>query len=180
MALAAWQSYSFWTWTEADLLYGETLKKYGNFFYATHEAHLTMVVISLDCMFNCGKNRQDFRELVRLMREAGIAGEPCDALIRRLDELETSHIKPIRIIRNHSFGHVLKYDQRVAMEQKHSPTQEEWMTLCHQSMVLVGKAGELLGMPVFDPGEMLGACRAEFQQIISKISDGEADQFLTS
>jgi len=178
MALGAWQSHSFWVWTNPDLLYSETLQRYGNFFYATHEAHFTMLVISLDCILNCGKGRQDFRELVRLMRENGVPDAECDALINGLDRLEAKHIRPIKIIRNHSVGHVLKYEKRLAMEQEHSPTNEEWMTLCHQSMILIRKAGDLLGMEVFDPAEILDGCKTDFHKIMSKISDGEADQFL--
>jgi len=144
MALAAWQSHTFWLYTRHDEPLNEDVQKeYWNFFYATHEAHLTMMIISLDCLYEKKKPKlYNFETLLELLCEQ-IDPETYAGLKLRLKKLQTK-AKGIQIIRNNSFGHITGWDMRVPAGEKHGPTRLDLLTLCCNAIRLARDVGVIL------------------------------------
>jgi hypothetical protein len=127
MALAAMQSYTSWRYTFPDESpYEATLKKFGHFFYATNEAHLTMMFISLDCLCDDNTKRINFQKLLALIKPklATADYEPLQKRIEKLHKLA----KGIGIIRNNSIAYIAERQTRVKLGNKYALKQAalEW------------------------------------------------------
>src|ERR1035438_4571699 len=119
MALGAMQSYTFWRYTFPDESpYEATLKKFGHFFYATNEAHLTMMFVSLDCLCDDNPKRINFQKLLALIKPklATADYEPLKKRVERLQKLA----KGIGIIRNNSIAHIAEWQTRVKLCEKYA------------------------------------------------------------
>lgn len=169
MALAAWQSHTYWLYTRIDdTPYEDVLKAYGHFFYATHEAHLTMMIISLDCLFDRRKPKlQNFESLVGLL-QANFPSTDFTQISRRVSELQAM-VSGIGIIRNNSFAHIAKRDKRIAAGEKHEPNREKIMTLCYESIKLASKIGEFMGNTLKPVEEIMEADLATIQRIYAQL-----------
>ena len=87
MALASMQSFTFWTHTDPDkTMHEDVLKEFGHFFYATHEAHVTMMVISLDCLYDEKKSLLNFTKLIAMLPST-ITAKQRDQITKDFDTL---------------------------------------------------------------------------------------------
>jgi hypothetical protein len=148
MALAGWQSHTFWVHTRHDEpLHEDVFKEYWNFFYATHEAHLTMMIVSLDCLCNTKKpNFHNFETLLSLI-EANVDPEVFVAYRGRLKKLQELG-KGIQVIRNNSFAHITDKDVRKDAGEKYELDREDYLKLSYNAMKLATEIGLLLGEDV--------------------------------
>ena len=157
MALAAWQSHTFWLHTRYDKpLHEDIIRSCWHFFYATHESHLTMMVVSLDCLYDTNKPKfHNFETLLALV--AGhIDSQTHKAMGRRLKKLQKL-AKGIQVVRNNSFGHITDKDVREKAGEKYPLTNEMLMQLSFNAIRLATEIGVLLGEKVMtdDPGKIL-------------------------
>ncbi len=171
MALAAWQSHTFWLYTRYnEPLHEMVIKSYWNFFYATHEAHLTMMVISLDCLYDTKKPKfHNFETLLGLIA-GDIDSETHEAMIRRLKKLQVI-AKGIQVVRNNSFGHITDKSFREKAGEKYPITIENLMQLSFNAIRLATEIGVLLGEDVMrdDPGEILNRDLKDIEAIYSAL-----------
>ena len=153
MALAAMQSYTFWLHTTPEnSMHEETIKKFGHFFYATNEAHLTMMFISLDALYDEKERLINFQKLLTLAK-ALIPAEHFDPLERKIEKLRKL-AKGIGIIRNNSFAHITDHATRNTQGEKWALSHGEYLTLCYNSLDVVTQIGRLLGAEMPDATEV--------------------------
>lgn len=157
MALGAWQSHTFWQHTRYDdPIEEEAIRAYWHFFYATHEAHLTMMVVSLDCLYDKNKPKfHNFETLLTLI-DGHIDSGTHEAFTRRLHKLQKI-AQGIQVLRNNSFGHITDKDVRDKAGEKYPITNEVLMQLSFNAIRLATEIGVLLGEHVMtnDPGKIL-------------------------
>ena len=157
MALAAWQSHTFWLHTRHDEpLHEDVLKAYWHFFYATHEAHLTMMIVSLDCLYDDKKPKFHNFETLLAQIESNIEAETFAAFNRKLKKLQKI-AKAIQVLRSNSFAHITDKDVRENAGEKYPITQEILMQLSFNAIRLATEIGVLLGESVMaeDPKHIL-------------------------
>lgn len=180
MALAAWQSHTFWLHTRYDEpLHKDVLQSYWHFFYATHESHLTMMVVSLDCLYDTKKPKfHNFETLLKLV--AGhIDSETHEAMGRRLKKLQKI-AKGIQVLRNNSFGHITDKDVREKAGEKYPLTNETLLQLSFNAVRLATEIGIYLGEKVMadDPGKILDRDLKEVEAIYGALqpkTNGQQD-----
>ncbi len=144
MALAAAQSYVFWRYTCPDENPHEaTLKKFGHFFYATNEAHLTMMIVSLDCLYDEKPKLINFSKLLVLIKPM-LAPDVCEFLEKRIEKLHKS-AKGLGIIRNNSFAHLAERQTRTKIGEKYALNHAQYLTLCYESLDVVTTISNQLG-----------------------------------
>ena len=149
MALAAMQSHTFWLHTRPDdSPYEPILKRFGHFFYATNEAHLTMMIVSLDCLYDDKPNCLNFQTLLKLVASR-LSQADLERISRRVNDLRRK-AKGVRIIRNNSFAHVATSATRDKLGEKHAMSHEGYSGLCYDSLEVAVELVRLVGSPMED------------------------------
>jgi hypothetical protein len=173
MALAAMQSYAFWLYTRPDdSPYEEALKKYGHFFYATHEAHFTTVFISLDCVYDDKPKLLNFTKLLNLLPSKLSAAE-CESFRKEVAIL-AKKAEGIGIIRNNSFAHLSSHEIRQKIAEKYGLNNGDLMTLCYQTLKLATKISKALGIEVSSVDEIAQKDIETVQFLFDKLQSGNA------
>ena len=171
MALASMQSYTFWFYAQPeDSPYDAAIQTYGHFFYATHEAHLTMMFISLDCLYDDKPKLINFTKLLTLLPPK-LTTADCDAIGTRVSALQRK-AEGIGIIRNNSFAHLSEHGKREAIGQKHGMTNGELMGLCYNTLDVATQIARLLGRDVPSAQEMSVKDIETIQAMFAKLQDG--------
>lgn len=168
MALASMQSFTFWMQTDPDkTIHEAVLKEFGHFFYATHEAHLTMMVISLDCLYDEKKNLLNFTKLIAMLPST-INAEQRAKITKDFDTL-LKKFKGVKLIRNNSFGHVANYQTRMKIGEKWEPNMGEFMELCYGTLVLATNIARLLGRDLPSAEEVNALDLEAFEAMIARL-----------
>jgi hypothetical protein len=168
MALAAMQSHTFWLHTSPDNNpHEETFKKFGHFFYATNEAHLTMMFISLDALYDEKERLLNFRRLLTLAKPK-LTPEQYEPLERKLDKLRTL-AKGIGIIRNNSFAHIADHATRMKQGERYALNRGDYLRLCYHSLEVATQIGRLLGATLTDVTAMTDKDLEHIQALYSEL-----------
>lgn len=168
MALASMQSFTFWLHTDPDkTIHEDVLKEFGHFFYATHEAHVTMMVISLDCLYDEKKSLLNFTKLIGMLPST-IEAAKLDRIKKDFDAL-LKNFKGVKLIRNHSFGHVANYQTRMKIGEKWEPNIGELMELCYGTLVLATNIGRMLGRDLFSAEEVSALDLETFEKMMARL-----------
>jgi hypothetical protein len=171
MALASWQSYTLWFQTRHDKpLHESILRSYWNFFYATNEAHLTMMIVSLDCLYDKNKPKlQNFETLLSLI-EDHVEAVLFAAFKKRFKEMQKLG-KGIQIIRNHGFGHVTDKNTRESIGEKYALSEGDYLKLSYNTIKLATEIGLLLGEDVManSPEEIADKDLLDMRRIYSAL-----------
>lgn len=149
MALASWQSHTFWIQTDCSDPISDEVQNYWNFFYATNEAHLTNMIISLDCLYESKKPKlNNFETLFSLIKD-NIDPKLLNQFNERLTKLQKLS-KSIKVIRNNSFAHVAHAEVRNSIGDKYSLPREDYLRLSYHAIKLATEIGLLLGEEVME------------------------------
>lgn len=168
MALASMQSYTFWLYTHPDESpYDTAIQTYGHFFYATHEAHLTMMFISLDCLYDDMPKLINFNKLLTLI-PSKISAPDCEAIKQRVTALK-KQAKGIGIIRNNSFAHLTKLEVREAVGKKFGTNNVELMALCCDTLDVATQIAHLCGRDVPSAEDMCAKDVETIQNMFAKL-----------
>lgn len=171
MALAAMQSHTFWLYTRPDdSPYEAQLKRFGHFFYATHEAHLTMMFISLDCLYDDNPKRLNFARLLELIAPKVPAADLAP-LKERFEKL-AKEAEGVGIIRNNSFAHVAEWQTRIKMGEKYGLSQGGYLSLCYNTFDFATQLAQLLGRDVPDAQAFSAEDVDQIQAIFGELDPG--------
>ena len=168
MALAAMQSHTFWLHTSPEnSLHEQTIKKFGQFFYATNEAHLTMMIISLDALYDETESLLNFQKLLTLAKPK-LSQEQYEPLERKIEMLRKL-AKGVGIIRNNSFAHVADHAKRMKVGERYALNRGEYLKLCYHSLEIATQIGRLLGATITNGTEITDNDLEQIEALYSEL-----------